>query len=280
MKLTIYMSIVLVAAATLLTGGGDSDAEEKSADNVAADDWKTWKNLSGEFSVEAKLTAVRDGKAILVLKNQIEVSVPLEQLDRTSLLQIVRYLQDPQKANGKAPKPVRLPMGLLDKALEAADKINQLPAHNHERYSELARPVFEHLGQARLTALPPGDDPRDRLGRPRTIKIWYLFTSGRKATFKVHPGTPVILRYRGDQCPDKTNLFGNLNFTVSEQVDGKWTTQKTVDGPKRTCADRWLVYTPKSDKIRIDGQRPCGFYIAVFDLALATDQPPDGPAKQ
>ena len=169
------------------------------------------------------------------------------------------------------PNPV-VPMALFQQVQQAAASINKLPAHRHQEQGAIAGPVMQQLRSRRLTAAPPGRDFRARTSQAGNIKNWYLFRGFQQTLeFQVRPHVPILLRARGDQCPGKVNLYGNLRFAVSEKSNGKWTEREKIDGPQRFCGERWYVYTPKTDRIHVTGRG--GFYLEVFEVSKAAKMP-------
>jgi len=144
-----------------------------------------------------------------------------------------------------------------------AEQINALGNGTEKRASQLGSELVAKLERI----WPIQADSKFTLGsrgRQSTTGAhsaeWFGYGgAGNWKVFPVEPNRRVLLRARGDG-----QLVDDIRFTISEQVNGKWTTKETINGPTSFAGYRWYFYTPETERIRIDATG--WFYIYITQL--------------
>lgn len=72
---------------------------------TAADEFNSWSDATGKFTVEANLAGIQEGKVVLIRRDGSEMSVPFEKLSRESLIFALKQAEFKRGADDAASKP-------------------------------------------------------------------------------------------------------------------------------------------------------------------------------
>lgn len=152
--------------------------------------------------------------------------------------------------------------------LKLAEQINALPSGSYDQAAKLEGDL-----PASLTRLWPVQADRDSTfgsrGRQSTTgpnsAEWFGYGgAGNWRVFAVQPNRKILLRARGDEQAGTANMLGDIQFTLAEYENGSWVVKETVTGPTNFFGLRYFIFTPASDRIRIEAKG--WFYCYVYQL--------------
>ncbi len=100
--------------------------------------------------------------------------------------------------------------------------------------------------------------------RPTTgpgAAAWVVYNNcGTWKEYTVDPGEPVVLAAATDR-----ELLDDARFEIQEKDGGSWTTLYNHTDALGDDADRTFLFTPESNKIRIQNRGGRGFYMHLYD---------------
>lgn len=208
-----------------------------SSSSVRGDELRTWTDSTGKFKIEAKLSAVEEGKAVLVQADGTEIEIPLAKLSKADQDYIKAQDADnpfkPKTENPFAPKAMPTP------ATPAATGTQGVVDDSGAFESRLATPNL--TGVQTLSLLNTGEgwklDPASLAGTPVNSPAGKPFSLPPKTGFH-EKCTGVVINAAGTHAAigyklDFPRETAQTRIVIVDLQSGKATANRTTGGQLR-----------------------------------------------